>query len=485
MMADSPVKGTPIAILAHTHPSLTKGGAEIASYSLYQGLLDLGYDAVFIAACAYRDQARLSLGSLREFAVFYDPLQYDHFYHLAMPAMWEQLHHIYETQKIGIANYHHFMNFGINTIRESQAMTSLRTAVTLHEFLAICNHHGQMVTRPDRRLCESASPFKCAGCFPEMGRKRFELRHDLLKSVLSAADSLISPSHFLARRFVDWGCPDHIEVIENSPLISPAAGPAATERLARPVWNFGYFGQITPFKGVDILLQAIELIGQMPELAKTVRITIYGGLVGQSAEFTEAFKSIVAKHSFLHYHGPYDNGSVQTLMMECDYAIMPSTWWENSPVVIQEAYRAGLPVICSGIGGMAEKVRDGVTGLHFRMGSAADLVQAIGRAADAQMHAKLHAALPRIGEPRDMALDYLKVFERLVALPPKVVAEPVVAVPATAAEDPPPPAAEAAAPEAQPVEASPPDEAPAEAPATTDPAGTPRRARRRRSEAAD
>lgn len=483
MMAGSPVQDTPIAILAHTHPSLTKGGAEIASYSLYQGLLDMGYDAVFIAACPYRDQARLALGSLREFAVFYDPLQYDHFYHLAMPTIWEQLRHIFETQKIGIANYHHFMNFGINTIRESQAMPGLRTAVTLHEFLAICNHHGQMVTRPDRRLCEESSPFKCAGCFPEMGRKRFELRHQLLRSVLEQADSLISPSHFLARRFVTWGCPDRIEVIENSPLIAPAAGPAPTERGESPVWNFGYFGQITPFKGVDILLQAIELIGQMPELAKTVRITIYGGLVGQSAEFTEAFKAAVAKHTFLHYHGPYDNGSVQTLMMECDYAIVPSTWWENSPVVIQEAYRAGLPVVCSGIGGMAEKVRDGVTGLHFRMGSAAALVQVIGRAADAAMHAKLRAALPRIGEPRDMALDYLKVFERLAQLPPKVA----VAPPAPAAEPAPPEAAaaEVAPPEA--VTSEPPaSETPAEeSPATADPAGTSRRARRRRSEAAD
>ncbi|MDQ1300867.1 MAG: hypothetical protein QG637_787, partial [Chloroflexota bacterium] len=331
-------------------------------------------------------------------------------------------------------------------------------------------------------------PFKCAGCFPEMGRKRFELRHDLLLSVLAAADSLISPSHFLARRFVDWGCPDRIEVIENSPLISPAAGPAPTERMARPVWNFGYFGQITPFKGVDILLQAIELIGQMPELAKSVRITIYGGLVGQSGEFTEAFKSAVAKHAFLHYHGPYDNGSVQTLMMECDYAIMPSTWWENSPVVIQEAYRAGLPVICSGIGGMAEKVRDGVTGLHFRMGSAADLVQVIGRAADADMHAKLRAALPRIGVPRDMAADYLTVFETLVARVP-AGPSPDAASPDAAGTEPGVAPAEAAAPDVAPAEAEtarPGDAEPADVVALPNPAPVRRPARgRKRNEVAD
>jgi glycosyltransferase involved in cell wall biosynthesis len=61
-------------------------------------------------------------------------------------------------------------------------------------------------------------------------------------------------------------------------------------------------------------------------------------------------------------------------MRNIDWVIMPSTWWENSPVVIQESYLHGRPVICSDIGGMAEKVRDGQTGLHFRVGCVEDLV---------------------------------------------------------------------------------------------------------------
>jgi glycosyltransferase involved in cell wall biosynthesis len=62
--------------------------------------------------------------------------------------------------------------------------------------------------------------------------------------------------------------------------------------------------------------------------------------------------------------------------------IMPSVWWENSPLVIQEALRNGRPVICSDIGGMAEKVRDGIDGFHFHTGNAMALAALLKRLAD-------------------------------------------------------------------------------------------------------
>jgi glycosyltransferase involved in cell wall biosynthesis len=60
--------------------------------------------------------------------------------------------------------------------------------------------------------------------------------------------------------------------------------------------------------------------------------------------------------------------------------VVPSRWWENSPLVIQEAFLHQRPVICSDIGGMAEKVDDGVDGLHFRAGDARSLARVLERA---------------------------------------------------------------------------------------------------------
>jgi glycosyltransferase involved in cell wall biosynthesis len=68
-------------------------------------------------------------------------------------------------------------------------------------------------------------------------------------------------------------------------------------------------------------------------------------------------------------------------MADIDWVVIPSIWFENAPLVIQEAFYHGRPVICSDIGGMAEKITHGVDGLHFRVGDAHHLAQIIRCAA--------------------------------------------------------------------------------------------------------
>ena len=57
-------------------------------------------------------------------------------------------------------------------------------------------------------------------------------------------------------------------------------------------------------------------------------------------------------------------------MIALDVVLVPSIWWENSPLVILEAVAAGTDVVCSDIGGMAEKARS-LDGLRsFPVGNA-------------------------------------------------------------------------------------------------------------------
>jgi glycosyltransferase involved in cell wall biosynthesis len=82
-------------------------------------------------------------------------------------------------------------------------------------------------------------------------------------------------------------------------------------------------------------------------------------------------------------------------------------------VVIQEAFAAGRPVICTGIGGMAEKVPDRQAGLHFRRGDAADLARVMREAADDVLYAALVSQLPAVTDSAAMARSYLALFERM------------------------------------------------------------------------
>jgi glycosyltransferase involved in cell wall biosynthesis len=403
----------PIAIVAHTHPSVTKGGAEIAAYALYEGLRKLGVDAIFIAACPLADRGRLLLGSAREFVVTVDPLRYDHYYQLASPEVWRQLKAILVAQNVRLVNFHHYLNFGVNTLHALAAETTIPFAVTLHEFLAICNHHGQMVTRPARRLCPQATKIGCATCYPEHTRQQFQLRRDTIQSALLPAAGYIAPSHFLADRMVDWGLPrEKFVVIENGLRALPAR-----ETRVRPegsLWNFGYFGQITPFKGADTLMDAVELLSKQPGIETKIRVKVHGNFVGQSDAFIARFGKIFSGNSFAQYAGAYDNADVHKLMSACDYVLVPSTWWENSPVVIQEAYAAGRPVICTGIGGMAEKVPNRRSGLHFRLNDSADLARVMDEAADEVLYAALCSGIPAVSDHVGMARDYLSTFARLL-----------------------------------------------------------------------
>lgn len=67
---------------------------------------------------------------------------------------------------------------------------------------------------------------------------------------------------------------------------------------------------------------------------------------------------------------------IEHLLANADVFVLPSKW-EGLPLSILEAMRAGLPVIATDTGGVAEAVTDGVTGYLTAPGDAAQLSQRI------------------------------------------------------------------------------------------------------------
>ena len=69
-----------------------------------------------------------------------------------------ELEALLEELRPDIVHLHHYVNYGVEmllTIRRT--LPEARIVVTLHEYLAICNHFGQMVKRGHFSLCDQAS----------------------------------------------------------------------------------------------------------------------------------------------------------------------------------------------------------------------------------------------------------------------------------------------------------------------------------------
>ncbi len=242
--------------------------------------------------------------------------------------------------------------------------------------------------------------------------------------MLNLADHDVSPSDFLADRFVDWGLDrDKMSVIENGLDVKEAANTRALSKAQPRRSRFAFFGQLTMFKGADILLDAV---GRVPDeiWGDDARMMIFGGnLERQPIEYQEKVHDLIEKAGErVRFYGAYQNSEMPKLMELADWTIIPSIWWENSPIVIQEAFFHGRPMICSNIGGMAEKITDGVNGLHFRVGSAEDLADRLVDAlTDNKIWDRMREGIPRPPTYIDCAEQHLAQYREVLETRPMSV----------------------------------------------------------------
>ena len=378
-----------ILVVSHGHPDFSLGGAEIAAYNLFEAFKK-NDDVEDTWILARADRGRGVTGQIhkrRDNEYLWEQGVAD--WHLMKSAHQESVTtwfiDLLKSLKPTIVHIHHYAHIGLEFIRAIKKYnSSIKVYLTLHEYMAICKHNGQMVkTGEGMKLCSSESFDECRGCFPENTAEDFWLRKHHFKSTFDLADGFISPSEFLRQRYIDWGIDENnIVMIENGQADEPTL-PARTLNDGETRNRFGYFGQVNPYKGIDILLEALKSMkkGERDSLI----VEIHGAnLEQQSGEFKEKVQKLakkLIKEGCLRWVGPYRPDEQMERMRAIDWVIVPSIWWENSPMVIQEAFVAGRPLIVSDIGGMKEKVRDNIDGLHFSARNPVDLASIMLHAA--------------------------------------------------------------------------------------------------------
>ncbi|MFS2013039.1 glycosyltransferase family 4 protein [Azospirillum sp. CT11-132] len=416
-----------VLLIAHNHPSLHPGGTEIFAHELFGGLKAAGAECLFLACTNDTHRAPRpgtgfqTLGRSADEVLLWAG-HFDHFHQsqIDLHGLVPDLSNLLRAFRPDVVHVHHTLLLGVEMLfLIRRVCPDAKIVYTLHDYYPICANDGQMVTPPRgeggaRALCSKASPDACHRCFPDRPADQFLLREKHIKAMFGLVDRFLAPSRFLRDRYVAWGLdPARIEVMANSrPSVEPAPARDLAPGAVRDA--FAYFGNLNPFKGVTVALDAVARMawqGLSPSLA------VHGGSLYQAPEFRQRVADgFEATRGLASAHGPYRPQEMPALMAAADWVVMPSIWWENAPLVIQEAFQHRRPVIVSGIGGMAEAVRDGVDGLHVRPNDPADLARVMTRAmTDPDLWERLSANIPAVRPTEEAASLHLALYGELLS----------------------------------------------------------------------
>jgi len=404
--------------VAHDHPDWTPAGTEIVARDLARAL-DARPDAaarLLVAATALQrpEAAPGSLGALGpDYVIRTGP--YDRFTmsRLDGTAWIDSLSTVLAETRPDIVHLHGIDRLGAEIVPVLRRLApAARLVMTLHDYQPICANDGLLLTPQENARCHGASADACRRCFPEQTAARHALRRAHLLACLRGIDLFLAPSAFLRDRFVAWGLePARLRLLPNAVAI-PAPAVAETRKSRS---RFAFFGTLARHKGVLVLLDAAARLARAGD---DVSVTLHGGLGWADAAFRADFADrLEAALPVAQHLGPYHRSEVAALMQAADWVVVPSVWWENAPLVLEEARAAGRPVIVSGIGGMAERVAHGIDGLHVPPGDAAALADTMRTAADPALWRRL-AGVRRAADHDAFVSSHLALYRDLLARVP-------------------------------------------------------------------
>ena len=140
----------------------------------------------------------------------------------------------------------------------------------------------------------------------------------------------------------------------------------------------GFVGRLVTWKGIDVFLDAA---GALAASDPSVRFVVVGDApVGSMARSLDDFRAEARRRGLegrIAFTGFRRDAAA--CVLDFDVLVVPSTLPDPCPRVVLEAMAVGTPVVGSASGGIAETVKDGVTGLLAAPGDAADVAAKVGR----------------------------------------------------------------------------------------------------------
>jgi glycosyltransferase involved in cell wall biosynthesis len=233
-----------------------------------------------------------------------------------------------------------------------------------------------MLYRQDGSFCDPAQTSKtCNQCF-----RRYTFwgnipyRRAVFAALTSNVKAFISPSQALIDLHIKAGyAPNRFRLIPYGIPAEVTSSPyhVGVRKFVASSHNYHnlvFAGGGVEIKGAHVLIQAIPL---MMRHIENLRIAIAGG--GER-------KYLSQFHQYgptIHRLGPVPFNEMRTLFAAADLTLVPSVWFENSPVVIYENFHVGTPVVGSAFGGIPELIHERETGYLCSVGDPVTLAEKV------------------------------------------------------------------------------------------------------------
>ena len=322
---------------------------------------------------------------------------------------------------------------------------------TSHDYWLIC-HKGQLV-RKGNILCDTFDPHLCTEClaaqltlnpfsaymyrFLRQWASFFLLRfcrdiylatvklisrsarneelklQDRRENMLIAVagiDSFIAPSEFMRQKLIEFGIPKE-KLFFCQYGIATKRYQGVRKEKAKTL-RFSFIGTLLPTKGIDLLVQAFKDVkDNNVSLNIYGRQTLYAGYEG----FYRSLLRCIGRDPRIRLMGEVENDKIEEVYAHTDVLVVPSVWYENTPLVILEALASQTPVVASRIGGIPELVHHGVNGLLFSPNDCKDLSGKLNLlSCDPVLLERLRQGAHALKDIKENALEMEEIYRKLL-----------------------------------------------------------------------
>jgi glycosyltransferase involved in cell wall biosynthesis len=235
-----------------------------------------------------------------------------------------------------------------------------------------------------------------------------KLKSDLMELV-NLCDQVVCLTNWYREILVNNGIDDgKIKVIEQGlPLDKHEIADTLVPLEKKKPLKLIFLGRISKFKGLHLLLDAML---ELPREA--VELSIYGN--SEDGEYEINLRNQTVGMLNIKWMGKLDQSDVISTISRFDLLCLCSTFSEMSPLVIQEAKAAKIPVLASNVYGNSEQIIHDVNGLLFEINNVLSLKNQIYRILNQpELLPKLRM---NITQPRGFELvgeEYLNIYQQL------------------------------------------------------------------------